>query len=208
MLQFCLVWQKAGCGWHSKLSGITCHYTGFTHEQALPCSQVAFVIGGLRRQTSTLKPFNPILGETYEGVYESGVLVYAEQISHHPPISSWQVMDPKGQVRGRCMGPWAAYIARAPGASRTPLYRVTWVTQVSALMLCSSASMAAATGRPLRGATPSGASNQGSTASSLRVMERWLIGSCPTCCCVVCVQATVCGILACILLALLHEGMC
>ena len=27
---------------------------------------VGFVIGGLRRQTSTLKPFNPILGETYQ----------------------------------------------------------------------------------------------------------------------------------------------
>lgn len=60
--------------------------------------QVAFVIGGLRRQTSTLKPFNPILGETYQGVYSSGVRVHAEQISHHPPVSSWQVADPDGKV--------------------------------------------------------------------------------------------------------------
>ncbi len=60
--------------------------------------QVAFVIGGLRRQTSTLKPFNPILGETYQGIYSSGWRVFAEQISHHPPISSWQVLDPQGKV--------------------------------------------------------------------------------------------------------------
>ena len=30
---------------------------------------VGFVIGGLRRQTSTLKPFNPILGETYQACF-------------------------------------------------------------------------------------------------------------------------------------------
>lgn len=33
------------------------------------------------------KVFNPILGETYQG-YIDGCPVYAEQISHHPPISS------------------------------------------------------------------------------------------------------------------------
>ena len=33
------------------------------------------------------KPFNPILGETYQSFIE-GCPFYAEQISHHPPISS------------------------------------------------------------------------------------------------------------------------
>ena len=33
------------------------------------------------------KPFNPILGETYQGLID-GCPVYGEQISHHPPISS------------------------------------------------------------------------------------------------------------------------
>ena len=65
-------------------------------------AQVAFVIGGLRRQTSTLKPFNPILGETYQGQYGSGLRVFAEQISHHPPVSSWQVEDTAGKVRSQC----------------------------------------------------------------------------------------------------------
>jgi len=33
------------------------------------------------------KPFNPILGETFQGIID-GCLVYGEQISHHPPISA------------------------------------------------------------------------------------------------------------------------
>ena len=33
------------------------------------------------------KPFNPILGETYQGMID-GCPVYAEQTSHHPPIAS------------------------------------------------------------------------------------------------------------------------
>ena len=33
------------------------------------------------------KPFNPILGQTYQG-YIRGCPIYAEQISHHPPITS------------------------------------------------------------------------------------------------------------------------
>jgi len=34
------------------------------------------------------KPFNPILGETYQS-YIGGCPFYAEQISHHPPITSY-----------------------------------------------------------------------------------------------------------------------
>jgi hypothetical protein len=34
------------------------------------------------------KPFNPILGETFQG-YLKGIPIYYEQISHHPPISSY-----------------------------------------------------------------------------------------------------------------------
>jgi hypothetical protein len=34
------------------------------------------------------KPFNPILGETYQS-YIGGCPFYAEQISHHPPVTSY-----------------------------------------------------------------------------------------------------------------------
>ncbi|KAG0598242.1 hypothetical protein M758_12G056900 [Ceratodon purpureus] len=36
----------------------------------------------------TWKPFNPILGETYEMTDKSGLTFLAEQVSHHPPISA------------------------------------------------------------------------------------------------------------------------
>ncbi|XP_052175659.1 oxysterol-binding protein-related protein 3C-like [Diospyros lotus] len=36
----------------------------------------------------TWKPFNPILGETYEMVNHGGITFISEQVSHHPPISA------------------------------------------------------------------------------------------------------------------------
>lgn len=36
----------------------------------------------------TWKPFNPILGETYEMVNHNGITFLAEQVSHHPPMSA------------------------------------------------------------------------------------------------------------------------
>ncbi|GFP90135.1 oxysterol-binding protein-related protein 3a [Phtheirospermum japonicum] len=36
----------------------------------------------------TWKPFNPILGETYEMVNHCGITFIAEQVSHHPPMSA------------------------------------------------------------------------------------------------------------------------
>ena len=40
------------------------------------------------------KPFNPILGETCEGII-GGIPFYMEQISHHPPISAFYVKTDK-----------------------------------------------------------------------------------------------------------------
>ncbi|GAV76580.1 Oxysterol_BP domain-containing protein [Cephalotus follicularis] len=36
----------------------------------------------------TWKPFNPIIGETYEMVNHGGITFIAEQVSHHPPVSA------------------------------------------------------------------------------------------------------------------------
>jgi hypothetical protein len=36
----------------------------------------------------TWKPFNPILGETYEMINHGGITFIAEQVSHHPPMSA------------------------------------------------------------------------------------------------------------------------
>ena len=43
-----------------------------------------------------LKPFNPIIGETYQGCLSDGTLIFAEQTSHHPPVQAWNVQGPGG----------------------------------------------------------------------------------------------------------------
>jgi hypothetical protein len=40
------------------------------------------------------KPLNPILGETLQGEFWDGSQVYAEQISHHPPVSYFLLYGP------------------------------------------------------------------------------------------------------------------
>ncbi len=37
---------------------------------------------------------NPILGETYEMVWEDGSKLYLEQTSHHPPVSNYIMYGP------------------------------------------------------------------------------------------------------------------
>ena len=41
-----------------------------------------------------LKPLNPILGETYEMIWEDGSHEYIEQTSHHPPCSNFILFGP------------------------------------------------------------------------------------------------------------------
>lgn len=56
---------------------------------------VTWLVAGLHRGTIQLKPFNPILGETFQGTYPDGSQIYCEQICHHPPISGFQVIGPQ-----------------------------------------------------------------------------------------------------------------
>lgn len=44
------------------------------------------------------KPFNPILGETFE-MFGNGWKLIAEQVSHHPPISALTVQAEKYEIR-------------------------------------------------------------------------------------------------------------
>lgn len=46
------------------------------------------------------KPFNPILGETYEFV-NSDFRFIAEQVSHHPPITAFQFEGEGLEVQGK-----------------------------------------------------------------------------------------------------------
>mmetsp|Transcript_11257 Transcript_11257/g.33809 ORF Transcript_11257/g.33809 Transcript_11257/m.33809 type:complete len:452 (-) Transcript_11257:444-1799(-) len=47
---------------------------------------LAFAMGPYACMERTWKPFNPILGETFEVELDQNVKFFAEQVSHHPPI--------------------------------------------------------------------------------------------------------------------------
>lgn len=53
---------------------------------------IAFSISGIHMGMKMLKPFNPILGETYEGAWPDGTKLYLEHMSHHPPISRFLIV--------------------------------------------------------------------------------------------------------------------
>ncbi|CDW73094.1 UNKNOWN [Stylonychia lemnae] len=58
---------------------------------------VATYIGGHHINVSQMQcraPLNPILGETVQRVLLTGERYYAEQTSHHPPITSFMLEDP------------------------------------------------------------------------------------------------------------------
>ena len=57
---------------------------------------ITFVVSGMHQVASQRKPFNPILGETYEGVWPDGSRISVEHVSHHPPISCFIVEHPDG----------------------------------------------------------------------------------------------------------------
>lgn len=41
-----------------------------------------------------LKPMNPVIGETYESIYSDGSKYFSEQTSHHPPVTSYELIGP------------------------------------------------------------------------------------------------------------------
>lgn len=72
-----------------------CELLDVAATQADPCQRMlliaAFVVSGYSSSyyRAGHKPFNPLLGETYECVREDrGFKFVSEQVSHHPPISA------------------------------------------------------------------------------------------------------------------------
>jgi hypothetical protein len=55
---------------------------------------LTFFISGQHRGQALKKPFNPILGETFEASYVDGTEVCVEQVSHHPPVTAFQLFGP------------------------------------------------------------------------------------------------------------------
>ena len=61
---------------------------------------VAFGLSSQYISCNQLKPFNPLLGETFQGEFESGGLYYIEHVSHRPLVSRFLVQHPKYQISG------------------------------------------------------------------------------------------------------------
>lgn len=60
---------------------------------------ISFSIGGLCISTKQLKPFNPLLGETFQAVIDKHTHVYVEHISHYPTVSRFLIIDTKKRYR-------------------------------------------------------------------------------------------------------------
>ena len=64
-------------------------------------SVMAFAIAGLYVSVSQVKPFNPILGETYQAAFPDGTNIYCEHTNHHPPISNFLMVGKNFRFYGR-----------------------------------------------------------------------------------------------------------
>eukprot|EP00198_Chlamydomonas_reinhardtii_P009896 XP_001699233.1 predicted protein [Chlamydomonas reinhardtii] len=60
-----------------------------------------FIAGLHHAFTNWRKPFNPILGETWQAALSDGTSMFMEQISHHPPVSAFHMEGPGGSYRFR-----------------------------------------------------------------------------------------------------------
>ena len=54
---------------------------------------ISFSLSALFRSSQQLKPFNPMLGETYQAFWEDGSQIYLEHTCHNPPVSHFYVKD-------------------------------------------------------------------------------------------------------------------
>jgi hypothetical protein len=64
----------------------------FCNSPEVRLSYVAVgIIASFHLAMRSKKPWNPVLGETYIARWPNGPTMYAEQISHHPPVTSIQI---------------------------------------------------------------------------------------------------------------------
>ena len=52
---------------------------------------ITFLFSGLYICCKQLKPFNPFLGETYEGEFENGAKIYVENVTHKPLVARFLI---------------------------------------------------------------------------------------------------------------------
>jgi len=63
---------------------------------------IAYFIAGLHRNSCEMGnngPLNPVLGETFVAEKVDGTKLYCEQITHHPPVSAYYMVDAAGNYQ-------------------------------------------------------------------------------------------------------------
>jgi len=61
---------------------------------------MGFVLAAAPHGICQYKPFNPLLGETYQATQADGTTIECEHISHHPPITAYYVNNPNFKIYG------------------------------------------------------------------------------------------------------------
>ena len=78
-------------------------YIDLAFEESNPEKRLGYIAAGIiasfQLQMQQKKPWNPVLGETYSGRYFNGNRIYAEQTSHHPPITAIEIIGDKNKWR-------------------------------------------------------------------------------------------------------------
>ena len=89
-------------------SFLACEYISRALDEDEPERRLTIITVGvlacLHLDMQSKKPFNPILGESVTRKWANGAQFWAEQTSHHPPISDVMVIGPDGQwkITGHC----------------------------------------------------------------------------------------------------------
>ncbi|KAJ6229199.1 oxysterol-binding protein [Anaeramoeba flamelloides] len=69
---------------------------------------IVFALAGLHLSLTNSKPFNPVLGETYQSSFSNGTKIFCEQTAHHPPSSNFELIGPKDKYHFFGNGIWSA----------------------------------------------------------------------------------------------------
>jgi len=69
---------------------------------------VVATLSCFHKSCTFLKPMNPVLGETYEMLWEDGSKIYLEQSFHHPPVSHFYMIGPNKNYKYHGFGNFSA----------------------------------------------------------------------------------------------------
>jgi len=76
-------------------------YIDLADEEASRAKRLIYlatgILSGFQLYMQSKKPWNPVLGETYTGGWANGNKIFAEQISHHPAISAFEIHGQKNK---------------------------------------------------------------------------------------------------------------